>query len=328
MLERSLAAFAELGIEVRGFRPPGGGISRRDGRAAAGRGICWCSAEGTARGVDADGLVRLPFRWPLVDATYLHVPFSALRAELGLPAAPLAPAAFLDRIRHELETEPDPTAATLVLHPFLVPDAGDAHERLLRGSRRRRRGGAGRGARRAASRGRLTAGPGPAAGRSAAHHAIRCRGAPARPRRRVRRGGGDAGAGREDGGARRVPVAPRAGRGARGRRVPVRAAQQRQIGVGYAMLRDRPPPAAAPELTLAEVDAAFAAVGALTGPGLAGARAARRCTALLARADAAEQDFLVRLLLGDLAQGALGGRDGRRRRAGRRRARPPRCAAR
>jgi len=60
--------------------------------------------------------------------------------------------------------------------------------------------------------------------------------------------------------------------------VPVAAAflsgrlSQRQIGVGYAMLRDRPPPAAAPELTLAEVDAAFAAVGALTGPGSQNAR--------------------------------------------------------
>ena len=94
--------------------------------------------------------------------------------------------------------------------------------------------------------------------------------------------------------------------------VPVAAAflsgrlSQRQIGVGYAMLRDRPPPAAAPELTLAEVDAAFAAVGALTGPG---SQTARRTAlhGLLARADAAEQDFLVRLLLGDLAQGALGG---------------------
>ena len=133
VLERSLAAFAELGLEVRGFRPPGGGISPATGALLHGAGICWYSAEGSGAGVDADGLVRLPFRWPLVDATYLHAPFSALRAELGLPAAPLAPDAFLDRIRHELETEPDPTAATLVLHPFLVPDAGDAHERLLRG---------------------------------------------------------------------------------------------------------------------------------------------------------------------------------------------------
>jgi DNA ligase-1 len=94
--------------------------------------------------------------------------------------------------------------------------------------------------------------------------------------------------------------------------VPIAAAflsgrlTQRQIGVGYAMLRDRPPPAAEPSLTLAEVDAAFGAVGARTGPG---SQAARReaLRDVFARADEAEQGFLVRLLLGDLAQGALGG---------------------
>ena len=132
VLERSLGAFAELGIEVRGFRPPGGGVSAATAALLRDAGIHWCSAEGTGARVDADGLVQLPFRWPLVDATYLHVPFSGLRAELGLQAAPLSPAAFLDRIRSELETEPDPTVATVVLHPFLLPAAGDAHEQLLR----------------------------------------------------------------------------------------------------------------------------------------------------------------------------------------------------
>jgi ATP-dependent DNA ligase I len=82
---------------------------------------------------------------------------------------------------------------------------------------------------------------------------------------------------------------------------------QRQIGVGWAALRD-PPPAAAEggTLTVAEVDAAFTAIGALAG---AGSQAARRdaVRALLARADADEQAFLVRLLLGDLRQGALAG---------------------
>jgi DNA ligase-1 len=81
---------------------------------------------------------------------------------------------------------------------------------------------------------------------------------------------------------------------------------QRQIGVGWAQLREPPPPAAEPGLSLAEVDAAFAAVGAMAG---AGSQAARReaLRALYARADADEQRFLTRLLLGDLAQGALAG---------------------
>jgi DNA ligase-1 len=81
---------------------------------------------------------------------------------------------------------------------------------------------------------------------------------------------------------------------------------QRQIGVGWAQLRDLPPPAADPGLTVAEVDAAFGAIGDLRGEG---SQAARRAAlaALMGRADAAEQDFLGRLLLGDLSQGALAG---------------------
>src|SRR5215203_1350736 len=81
---------------------------------------------------------------------------------------------------------------------------------------------------------------------------------------------------------------------------------QRQIGVGWAQLRDPPAPAAEPSLTVAEVDQAFAMIGAIGG---AGSQAARRDAlgALLSRADEAEQQFLVRLLLGDLGQGALAG---------------------
>jgi DNA ligase-1 len=81
---------------------------------------------------------------------------------------------------------------------------------------------------------------------------------------------------------------------------------QRQIGVGWALVKDGPAPAAVASLTVAEVEAAFAAIGTLSG---AGSQRARRdaVRALLARADADEQAFLLRLLLGDLRQGALGG---------------------
>src|SRR5215218_7878194 len=81
---------------------------------------------------------------------------------------------------------------------------------------------------------------------------------------------------------------------------------QRQIGVGWAQLRELPPAAAEPSLTVAEVDAAFGAIGAMRGPG---SQAARReaLAALLERAGEDEQRFLVRLLLGDLGQGALAG---------------------
>jgi DNA ligase-1 len=81
---------------------------------------------------------------------------------------------------------------------------------------------------------------------------------------------------------------------------------QRQIGAGPAVLRDLPAPAAEAELTVGDVDATFDAVAGVRG---AGAQAARRelLADLLARATAAEQQFLVRLLLGGLRQGALAG---------------------
>jgi DNA ligase-1 len=110
--------------------------------------------------------------------------------------------------------------------------------------------------------------------------------------------------------------------------------RQRQIGVGYAALGDLPgswpageptaaaaPAAAAPAaagpadaapaadsapLTVAETDAVFEKVGAVGGAG-AQAERKRLLAVLFSRATAAERQFLVRLLAGELHQGALEG---------------------
>ena len=81
---------------------------------------------------------------------------------------------------------------------------------------------------------------------------------------------------------------------------------QRQIGVGWAALRDRPLPAAESGLEIGEVEATFARVGGLSGQG---SQAVRRAAIadLLGRATEDEQRFLVALLLGDIGQGALAG---------------------
>jgi DNA ligase-1 len=86
---------------------------------------------------------------------------------------------------------------------------------------------------------------------------------------------------------------------------------QRQIGVGWATLRDLPKPAATAEspvggLEVTEVDRILAEVGATSGPG---SQTRRRdlLAALFARATAEEQAFLRRLLTGELRQGALDG---------------------
>jgi DNA ligase 1 len=82
--------------------------------------------------------------------------------------------------------------------------------------------------------------------------------------------------------------------------------RQRQIGVGWAALREVPPPAPEPSLTVAEVDAGLERIGRQAGPGSQAERR-RLLAALLGRATAEEQRFLVRLLSGELRQGALEG---------------------
>jgi ATP-dependent DNA ligase I len=82
--------------------------------------------------------------------------------------------------------------------------------------------------------------------------------------------------------------------------------RQRQIGVGYASIRDLPAPADAPSLTLVDVDSALETVGQLAGRDSQAERR-RQLMQLFGRATASEQDFLIRLIVGELRQGALEG---------------------
>ena len=81
---------------------------------------------------------------------------------------------------------------------------------------------------------------------------------------------------------------------------------QRQTGVGYASLRDRPPPAETATLTVAAVDAAIAEISGVAG---AGSQARRRALldALFGAATAEEQRLLIGLFGGELRQGAQAG---------------------
>ena len=83
--------------------------------------------------------------------------------------------------------------------------------------------------------------------------------------------------------------------------------RQGKLTLGYATLRSAAGAAAAiPALTIAEVDAAFEALKTVKGKGSTTERQ-RRLKELFAKATAEEQDFLVRLIVGELRQGALEG---------------------
>ena len=86
------------------------------------------------------------------------------------------------------------------------------------------------------------------------------------------------------------------------------APRQGRLGIGPASVREarQVAPAAQGGLSLRDVDAAFAALKRISGAGATRGRTTQ-LRELLARATAAEQDFLVRLLFGELRQGALEG---------------------
>src|SRR5262245_1526754 len=82
---------------------------------------------------------------------------------------------------------------------------------------------------------------------------------------------------------------------------------QGRIGLGWAQLRaarESAAPAAEPSLSITEVDERLSALAEIRGAGSA-ARRAEALAALFARSTAGERDFLVRLLAGELRQGAL-----------------------
>ncbi len=83
---------------------------------------------------------------------------------------------------------------------------------------------------------------------------------------------------------------------------------QGRIGVGAGVLADvrNTPPAAQAALELREVDTAFDGIAAAAGAG-SNAERARLLRDLFRRATPEEQDFLTRLLFGELRQGALEG---------------------
>ncbi len=84
--------------------------------------------------------------------------------------------------------------------------------------------------------------------------------------------------------------------------------RQGRIGIGGSVIRASRPDGAAesPALELREVDEAFGAIALLAGSGSSREKA-QALRSLLARATREEQDFLVRLLFGELRQGALEG---------------------
>jgi hypothetical protein len=120
ILERSAAAFTDLGVDARAFRPPGGAVNTDTSTLLRNNGCRWASPLGTRTHVDEDGFGWVPFAWGLVDAYFLMESFASMRRQHGDPESPLAPAATAERLRTGLDDITE--TRTLILHPFLLAD--------------------------------------------------------------------------------------------------------------------------------------------------------------------------------------------------------------
>jgi peptidoglycan/xylan/chitin deacetylase (PgdA/CDA1 family) len=126
ILGRGVAAFAGLGLEVEGFRPPGGGLGPRTLETLAAHGLRWCSPAGEHPGRTA-GVACLPFRWPAVDAYHRLESFADRRTSWGDRAVVAAPQEAADALIGALDTLGD-DPLVLILHPFLMLSDAEAQE--------------------------------------------------------------------------------------------------------------------------------------------------------------------------------------------------------
>jgi hypothetical protein len=124
-LERGIAAFGRLDLEIAGLRPPGGQLGAGGTRVLSEAGLTYCSPAGTGAGV-ADGIALLPFEWRHLDASCVLPPLAAAREQIDGSGEPIEPATFVAWLEAEIGrlTEAGGHMA-IVLHPFMLGWLGD-----------------------------------------------------------------------------------------------------------------------------------------------------------------------------------------------------------
>jgi peptidoglycan/xylan/chitin deacetylase (PgdA/CDA1 family) len=124
-LDKGIAAFGRLGLEIAGLRPPGGQLGAGGTRVLREAGLTYCSPAGAGAGV-ADGVAMLPFEWRHLDASCVLPPLTAAREQINGSGDPIEPATFVAWLEAEIDglTEAGGYMA-IVLHPFMLGWLGD-----------------------------------------------------------------------------------------------------------------------------------------------------------------------------------------------------------
>jgi peptidoglycan/xylan/chitin deacetylase (PgdA/CDA1 family) len=124
LLRRGIAALSALGLDVEGFRPPGGALGPRTLDALAAHGLRWCSPAGDHVGRKA-GIACLPFRWRAVDAYHRLESFTDRRTAWGDRADVASPTEAADALIGAIDARGD-EPLVLILHPFLMLEDSEA----------------------------------------------------------------------------------------------------------------------------------------------------------------------------------------------------------
>ena len=124
-LQRGIAAFERLGLEIAGLRPPGGQLGTGGTRVLREAGLTYCSPAGAGAG-DADGVALLPFEWRHLDASCVLPPLAAAREQISGSGDPIEPAAFVAWLEAEIGRLAEAGGyMAIVLHPFMLGWLGD-----------------------------------------------------------------------------------------------------------------------------------------------------------------------------------------------------------
>jgi hypothetical protein len=119
LLERGVRKMDELGVRPRGFRPPGGRLTRSSPELLESLSFTHCSPAGTGIGF-LGNLVVLPFEWRLIDAYFFLPRFGGLRETDTGSSEPLPLVRFRETLSSALQgVVRDGGHLTLVFHPFL-----------------------------------------------------------------------------------------------------------------------------------------------------------------------------------------------------------------
>jgi peptidoglycan/xylan/chitin deacetylase (PgdA/CDA1 family) len=124
-LMRGIDAFARIGIEVAGLRPPGGRLGPGGVGVLREAGLRYCSPAGAGAGVE-DGVALLPFEWRHLDASCVLPPLAGARERMTGSPDPVEPATFVAFLGTEIERlGEDGGHLAIVLHPFMLEWLGE-----------------------------------------------------------------------------------------------------------------------------------------------------------------------------------------------------------